>query len=328
MFFVLSGFLIGGAIFSEYENKGNFSFGRFYKNRILRIYPVYLFATLVTILSNFLINDDMRFNLSRLAKQLIINLFFLQTYIPYLFKGDLWDPLYTAGGSWSLVIEWFFYLLAPLFLLILLKSLRSFKRVLIMLIIIYLSTTFVRLYVTRNVLPDDYNWFFAHIIRPHSRYDELVGGVIVAWIVRNCKITTNTKGVLMGLGILMLSAFYLYFRFHPSIFYEPAKMTYETLIYPVWLSIAFSSLLMSVYAIKIRSFNLSALISAIARLSYPLYLFHILLANIGISSNRYFWLLMSLIVSYLVSLLVEYPFLRLYKNTITKSVLPQKTISS
>lgn len=46
LFFVLSGFLIGGQILEEVSS-GGFSFKRFYFKRILRIFPPYYFSLFV-----------------------------------------------------------------------------------------------------------------------------------------------------------------------------------------------------------------------------------------------------------------------------------------
>ena len=61
LFFVLSGFLIGGAIIDEYIRTGTFRYLRFYKNRFLRIHPVYLTGTIITIIITVI--DKVDFNL-------------------------------------------------------------------------------------------------------------------------------------------------------------------------------------------------------------------------------------------------------------------------
>jgi peptidoglycan/LPS O-acetylase OafA/YrhL len=44
LFFVISGFLIGGIIFKEIKSSEKFNFKRFYVRRFLRLSPVYIFA--------------------------------------------------------------------------------------------------------------------------------------------------------------------------------------------------------------------------------------------------------------------------------------------
>src|SRR5580700_3805244 len=49
LFFVLSGFLIGGLLFREYRQYGAISFGRFFIRRGLKIYPPFFAMIAVTI---------------------------------------------------------------------------------------------------------------------------------------------------------------------------------------------------------------------------------------------------------------------------------------
>jgi peptidoglycan/LPS O-acetylase OafA/YrhL len=167
------------------------------------------------------------------------------------------------------------------------------------------------LYITRNVLPDDSNWFFAHIIRPHSRYDELTSGVILAWIIRHKTLTQKYKNIAFIFAFLSLCAFFVYFYIHQTIYQAPYLMTKETLVYPVWLSITFCALLLSLYSIKVTS----PVISMLARISYPLYLVHIFILTLDLPVSQNLLLIISLCISYIVSLFIEYPFLRMYKST-------------
>jgi peptidoglycan/LPS O-acetylase OafA/YrhL len=48
MFFVLSGFLISGLLYREYQKRGAISFKRFFIRRGLKIYPACLVMLLVT----------------------------------------------------------------------------------------------------------------------------------------------------------------------------------------------------------------------------------------------------------------------------------------
>lgn len=320
LFFILSGFLIGGAILDEYQKTGEFRFLRFYKNRVLRIYPVYIFATLLTIYVNIEVFKVITFQFIEFVKQFTINLLFLQTYIPYIFKGDIWNPAYTAGGTWSLVIEWFFYLVCPVVLVLLLKKFKgNYAKILIVFGIIYLSGTFVRLYVTRNVLPDDSNWYFAHILRPHMRYDELVAGVICAMLVRKFSIKNKLKALFFLVSCVILCLTAVYYYQNPIFLTSPQLQTWETLYFPVVLSIAFSFLLLSLYNLKIHS----PLVNMIARLSYPMYLIHMALAGTVIPLEPTALVVFNFGVSYLVSLTIEYPFLRLYRPNSQKNTEPK-----
>jgi peptidoglycan/LPS O-acetylase OafA/YrhL len=99
LFFVLSGFLIGGQLWREIDRSGNVSVRRFVLRRGLRIWPLY-YAVYVAIIA---------FDCVRGARH-----------------GSLWpDPFFLADyfrtalvpGGWSLCIEEKFYLLAPVLLI-------------------------------------------------------------------------------------------------------------------------------------------------------------------------------------------------------------------
>ncbi|MES2387565.1 MAG: acyltransferase [Bacteroidota bacterium] len=104
LFFVLSGFLIGGLLFEEYKRHGNLEIGRFLIRRGFKIYPSYYAALSVTII--WLIIASYRgYKAFPLAKT-IYNLVFLQNY----FDGII-------GPTWSLAVEEHFYFLLPVLLL-------------------------------------------------------------------------------------------------------------------------------------------------------------------------------------------------------------------
>src|SRR5687768_12956005 len=50
LFFVLSGFLVSGLVFREYQRGGSFSAGRFLARRAFKIYPAFYVLILVTLL--------------------------------------------------------------------------------------------------------------------------------------------------------------------------------------------------------------------------------------------------------------------------------------
>jgi peptidoglycan/LPS O-acetylase OafA/YrhL len=107
LFFVLSGFLIGGQLWKEIDRSGNVSVGRFVLRRGLRIWPLYfaVYAAMVAL------------ELTRGTRHgaLWPDLFFLADY----FRSAL------VPGGWSLCIEEQFYLLAPLLLMVIATRLRN-----------------------------------------------------------------------------------------------------------------------------------------------------------------------------------------------------------
>ena len=94
LFFVLSAFLIGSQLFKENANTGAIQLPRFYAKRLLRIYPVYLFALLLVMLG-----DGWDYHV-------LLNLFALNNIV------DL--EAIIIPWSWSLSVELQFYAFFPL----------------------------------------------------------------------------------------------------------------------------------------------------------------------------------------------------------------------
>src|SRR5438874_6217145 len=75
LFFVLSGFLISGLLFSEYKTQNSISFKRFFIRRGLKIYPAfYLFLFLTGILSRVVFHTHL------LVPHYLHEVFFVQNY--------------------------------------------------------------------------------------------------------------------------------------------------------------------------------------------------------------------------------------------------------
>ena len=156
IFFVLSGFLVGGSII---KNLDNFNFKKYLTNRITRLWVVLipcLFLTLLIdelLLSNYpellqgmyrnVINSGPSENYSQTLMTLMGNIFFLQTIFVKTY-GTL-EPV------WSLANEFWYYILFPLILIILNFNnkynfiFRSFY-IILLLIILYLLPTDITKY--------------------------------------------------------------------------------------------------------------------------------------------------------------------------------------
>ena len=312
LFFVLSGFLVGGILFDMYK-KNSYNLRTFYIHRFLRIYPVYVFILFFTIAFNYWQNR-IDSSMNDIVMQFILNLSLLHTYFDFLFGFDI-NPYFNVGGGWSLAIEWQFYLLFPLFFwLILKKYFHQPKKILMILFLIFLSGIFVRLIATSNVMANDSNWYFAHVVRFHSRFDELIAGVFIAILVKSKSYIPN-KNILIFIGLSILLLCILYLFHYPQYLTYPQTMTFETIWYPTFLGIAFASIVLSSYSIDFTY----KYINVLARLSYSIYLVHLALPNIPLpifsfEENIIIRLFLILLVSYLVNIAIEYPFLRLYKS--------------
>lgn len=107
LFFVLSGFLIGGLLLSEHSKRGRVDVGRFLVRRSLKIYPPYFvflgYIIMMPVTKAFLGHKDYLATFTKGMADLWPNFLFLHTYI-----GGC--PI---GHTWSLANEEHFYLLLP-----------------------------------------------------------------------------------------------------------------------------------------------------------------------------------------------------------------------
>ena len=137
VFFVISGYLMTKIIVEKLEHN-NFSFVDFYLSRIIRIYPALLFLVLVlTALGLFVFIPE---DLKNFAKDARYSLTFLSNNLFYEQSGD-----YFATSShdkallhtWSLAVEWQFYILFPIILYTFKKLTKQTKYIGILLLILF-----------------------------------------------------------------------------------------------------------------------------------------------------------------------------------------------
>jgi peptidoglycan/LPS O-acetylase OafA/YrhL len=98
LFFVLSGFLIGGHLLRSYERR-DFRWGRYLGQRVLRIIPAYWFVLALLVAGLIPLYDVP----DKKPLHIVLNLLFMDDYIPTEFNGTFW----------SLGVEEKFYLAAP-----------------------------------------------------------------------------------------------------------------------------------------------------------------------------------------------------------------------
>lgn len=124
IFFVISGYLIGGHIFSEIR-ESRFSFARFYQRRAKRILPAFYAIICVTFVFGLLLlspTELTEYSTSAIAAVFSAsNVHFLR-YSNYFQQSSELNPLLM---TWSLAVEEQFYLVIPLLMLAAVKVRRS-----------------------------------------------------------------------------------------------------------------------------------------------------------------------------------------------------------
>ena len=126
IFFVISGYLITTLIYKEYIRKNEFSFLNFYQKRIRRLVPalcVVIFFTSI-IAYNFLLPYYFKEYV-----QSVIASFFFGSNIYFHYEGQSYGAnilsIKPLLHTWSLAIEEQFYLLYPVFLILVIKYFRK-----------------------------------------------------------------------------------------------------------------------------------------------------------------------------------------------------------
>jgi len=126
IFFVISGYLITTLILKEIYSTNKFSFKYFYERRIRRILPVLFFVTIITsIISYFILLPPSLKDFGRSILSIIFfisNIYFWVTGGKYGDESELIRPLL---HTWSLSVEEQFYILFPIFLIIIIKFFRK-----------------------------------------------------------------------------------------------------------------------------------------------------------------------------------------------------------
>lgn len=101
-FFILSGFIL------SYSYEGKLNAREYFRSRVARIYPIYLFVAILTLPWLFYLNfEPPILSILEVSFLLIVDILLLQAWFPPTFGR--WNN----GGSWSISAEAFFYLCFP-----------------------------------------------------------------------------------------------------------------------------------------------------------------------------------------------------------------------
>lgn len=259
LFFVLSGFLIGQLLIHHVENKeiSKNELKIFWKKRILRIVPAYYFILILLII------------LSLITIKGFGNLKLLLYFI--FSQNVFYNHPYFFSEAWSLSIEIWFYILAPLTLFLIKKntSLTSknsvFYTILFFILVGFIGK--VMHFITLEKL-DVYSIDYIFRKQVVSRLDGIAFGFLGAFFNRYYfKYWSKYKYVflILGLGLYMYSKFPI---FNNSLFFR-------LVIYYQIQALAFVLILPFFNSIEKGSGLLYKSISTISILSYSIYLINL-----------------------------------------------------
>jgi len=209
VFFMVSGYLMGGTLFREMARNGKIQIRRFYQKRLYRIYPLFLAGIALYAFVNP--RQSMR---NLIYNLLFIDNFQMKTIIPV---------------GWSLSIEMQFYAVLPLIVYALWRLREEFR---LFALAGLFAASFGAVALTLMMSPVTYQtpfWrFHPEIVDParfldviyyqtHTRFGPLVLGLIWAWLsVRDSKNGQRPLSPAWAVAGLALAAVWSYFPVYRS----------------------------------------------------------------------------------------------------------------
>lgn len=264
LFFVLSGFLIGGRIIEESLNV-SFSFRQFYIKRFFRIFPPYYAAMVVTVAVLSVVSHKLILLDTDVLKDFFFHLLYLQDYI-HPPKGGFW---FLTLHYWTLAVEEQFYLLIPVLLYLTIRFVRGY--LLYTLLLLGVSGFFLRYWLSRHGVTGD--WYYSYYMPFHTRFDSLIFGVLAAAVFirfqEKLKSLFAWKALLFVFSVVSLGACIAFGNRGDGYFSTCWQFTLT--------GAGFASLilfLLSADTCRYLPFKKAA--GVIAKYSYGMYLYHIL----------------------------------------------------
>ena len=197
IFFVISGYLITSILIEEIENK-KFSIIRFYERRARRILPALFLVMFFSILLAWILLSDTALN--KFGNSVIGLSFFISNLVFWKQQGyfEEYSELNPLLHTWSLSVEEQYYVIFPIFLLLV----WSFGRTKVFWIIVVMAVI--------SLLISEWGWRnkpVANFYLTPTRIWELFVGSIAALIIQSRGVMKNNFLALLGLSIIFLSIF-------------------------------------------------------------------------------------------------------------------------
>lgn len=196
IFFVISGFLITSALVDQVA-QNRFSVWQFYGRRFIRLYPALIVTVLLTVAFALLLFDAEFVKLvGHTAKYTILsvsNLFFTRSAQGYFDYSSLLQPFL---HTWSLGVEWQFYLVWPFLVWGALKISRQ------LLIALLIFITLGSLVLSQWMIGADAN--AAYYQMPSRAFELGIGALLV--FVYHRHVSTAMSTILLWSGFLVMLA--------------------------------------------------------------------------------------------------------------------------
>lgn len=246
LFFVLSGYLISGLLFAEFQRSGKINAPKFWIRRGFKIYPSFYAMMAVTAASLYAAGVH--------HPGLLNECLFIQN-----FGAHIWEH------TWSLAVEEHFYFLLPVLLIYLLKfcSSQTDPFAAVPRIFIFLAITCLALRVAAHAY--GVNWVSIHA-QTEFRIDSLFAGVFLGYLkhFRPQWFSRLARKPLWAVGVLFLFPITL----------MPAYATFANVWGPTLLYVGYACVFLSVVERKPSRRLPERGLAYIGKHSYSIYLWH------------------------------------------------------
>ena len=199
IFFVISGFLIGGLLWREAEQNGTISLKRFYMRRIKRLAPAYVAMALASLVVAYVVL--LPFEFREFAKSLIAATVYLSN-VNFFREAGYFDSASEDKvllHTWSLSVEEQFYIVLPLVMLLLIRYTTSLRALLWISFFVSLAAC---IWMTTRSQPAAFYLF------PFRAW-ELLAGVILAIETQRRTLPQNAALSYGGLAIILASVAFI-----------------------------------------------------------------------------------------------------------------------
>lgn len=206
IFFCLSGYLMGKAFYTHRYTLDIEGIIKFWKNRIIRICPLYYFTVFICTLFVYpsILQADNWGHLQRLLTF---------TYQPHMYVRSV--PFNDA--LWSISTEIQFYIIVPFAYALFSKLISSKKRAFVAIIVIILTIAFIKLVIYLSLysqITNQMQYAFTYWYTPLlTNLDVFLCGFLINPLIQYSK-TQSVKPNLKILAIILLIILYLYTSHH------------------------------------------------------------------------------------------------------------------
>jgi peptidoglycan/LPS O-acetylase OafA/YrhL len=298
MFFVISGFLVGGLLIKDFKSGKRISFADFFFKRGFKIWPSYYFFLIVTgILGYFIFRYS---NPDLIPSDWLKYIYFYKNYSPLGLDNSEW----IYAHAWSLCVEEHFYIILPVLFILVQRygNLKSLIVIIVILILVGNISKFITFYFTES--KDTY-------FTTHNRIDALAWGVLLNILI-SCSDFVKRYRYKIITFIITLIVFIALIKI-----YFVSSDFFKIVLFRSVVPVLFTIMIGSLYYIHIPFMRP---LSIIGYYSYNWYLWHPIVAIITIKTlgagitGLIVYLVASFSAAFIFTSIIEEPFLAIRKR--------------